>query len=126
VGGLETFAQLSASAERHGQRLVRPGIAQMRAGLDPDAGVDALASTSARASSASSGQSLFRLFDLTTGRIELDLPHRADIGEPHAIGRQDAREGVDEHRLHAQRIGDEAGMLPARAAEACSAYFVTS
>ncbi len=46
------------------------------------------------------------------------LPRRADIGEAHAIGREQRRERMDQHRLHAERIGDQAGMLPAGAAEA--------
>ena len=40
------------------------------------------------------------------------------IGQAHAIGRKHAREGMDEHRFHAQFIGHQAGMLPACAAEA--------
>jgi hypothetical protein len=41
-----------------------------------------------------------------------------DACEAHAVGRQHAREGVNEDRLHAQRIGDQAGVLAAGAAEA--------
>ena len=35
-----------------------------------------------------------------------------------AVGRQQAGEGVDQHRLHAERVGHQAGMLAAGAAEA--------
>ena len=46
----------------------------------------------------------------------------ADIGEPHAIGREQARQRMDEDRRHAERVGDEAGMLAAGAAEAIAAH----
>ena len=51
------------------------------------------------------------------------LPHRAgalgaDGGEAHAIGGEEAGEGVQQHRGHAQRVGDEAGVLAAGATEA--------
>ena len=41
----------------------------------------------------------------------------AQRGEPHAEGREHARERMNQHRLDAERVGDEAGMLAARAAE---------
>jgi gas vesicle protein len=40
-----------------------------------------------------------------------------------AVGRQQARERMDQHRLHAERIGHEAGVLAAGAAEQLSRYF---
>ena len=43
---------------------------------------------------------------------------RAQIGEAHAIGRQHAGQRMDEDARHAERIGDQAGMLAAGAAEA--------
>ena len=55
---------------------------------------------------------------LGDGALVLPLAQRADLGQPHAIGRQNAGIGVDENRLHPQRVGDGAGVLPARAAEA--------
>ena len=42
----------------------------------------------------------------------------ADVGEPHAVGREQRRERMDQHLGHAERVGDEARMLSARAAEA--------
>ena len=42
----------------------------------------------------------------------------ADVGKPHPVGRQHAGQRVDEDRLHAQHVGDEAGVLRARAPEA--------
>ena len=41
-----------------------------------------------------------------------------DLGQPHAIGRQHARERVEHDPRHPQRIGDQTGVLAARAAEA--------
>jgi hypothetical protein len=41
----------------------------------------------------------------------------ADFGEAHAIGRKQAGERMQQHRLDAERIGDEAGMLAAGAAK---------
>ncbi len=44
--------------------------------------------------------------------------HRDLVGEAHAVGRQHAGQRVDEHALHRQRVGHQAGVLPGRAAEA--------
>ena len=49
---------------------------------------------------------------------ERPLPHRAAIGERDAPGGEHARERMDQHVGHPQRVGDQAGVLPARAAEA--------
>ena len=46
------------------------------------------------------------------------LPRRADVGKAHAVGRKQRRERMDQHPGHAERIGDQAGVLAARAAEA--------
>ena len=50
-------------------------------------------------------------------RFDGTLAHGAGVGEPHAIGGEQAGERVDQNRAHAQRIGHEAGVLAARAAE---------
>src|SRR6185312_1602340 len=50
-------------------------------------------------------------------RADEALLHRAQRRELHAVSRQQSRQGMDEDRLHAERIGDETGMLPAGAAE---------
>ena len=42
----------------------------------------------------------------------------ADVGQAHAVGRQQRRERVDQHLGHAERVGDQAGVLAAGAAEA--------
>ena len=46
------------------------------------------------------------------------LAARAQAREPDAVGREQARERMDEHRLDAERVGDEARVLAARRAEA--------
>ncbi len=53
------------------------------------------------------------------GQRHLDrlLAHHRLVGEAHAVRGQHAGEGMDEHRFHAQRIGDQAGVLAAGAAE---------
>ncbi|MNK60659.1 hypothetical protein D3C87_798010 [compost metagenome] len=57
------------------------------------------------------------------GRFDGALAHRALVGQAHAVGRHHARQAVDEHRAHAQRIGHQAGMLAARAAKAGQGVF---
>ena len=47
----------------------------------------------------------------------------ADVGEAHAVGRQHAGIGVDQHGPDAERVGDQAGMLAAGAAEAVERVF---
>ena len=42
---------------------------------------------------------------------------RAERGEPHAERRQHTRQRMEQHRLDAERIRHQAGMLPAGAAE---------
>lgn len=58
---------------------------------------------------------------LGCSRIERDtkrlLARCANIGKPHAIGGKQTRHRMKKNVLHAQRIGHQAGMLPARAAE---------
>ena len=46
------------------------------------------------------------------------FPHRPPIGQAHAISGQDAAQRMDHHPVHAQRVGDQAGMLPPGPAEA--------
>ena len=51
-------------------------------------------------------------------RLERRLAQRAHVGEAHAVRRQHARQRMDEHARHAERIGDRARVLAAGAAEA--------
>ena len=52
------------------------------------------------------------------GLLDGALAVGPDVGEAHAIGGEDAGEGVDQNGLHAERVGDQTGMLAAGAAEA--------
>ena len=45
------------------------------------------------------------------------LARGADVGEAHAVGGEERREWVDQYLGHAERVGNETGMLPAGAAE---------
>ena len=56
-------------------------------------------------------------------RFDRVLAENPQIGETHPVGRQHAGEGMDEHARHAQRIGDQAGVLATRAAEAVEGVF---
>ena len=106
----------------HRQRGVRARVAQVKArdracrrgvhALLRHLGVDGFASTAPRAPrmaarlpspSGSSTSACWRLAETVA---------RAD-----PVGREQARQGMDQHRLHPQGIGDKAGMLPRRAAE---------
>ena len=51
-------------------------------------------------------------------RLDRALAQHAHVGEAHAIGRQHAGQRMQEDARHAERVGDEAGMLAAGAAEA--------
>ena len=50
-------------------------------------------------------------------RLDGLLAHGDDVGQPDPVRGQHAGQRVDEHPGHAQRVGDRAGVLPARAAE---------
>ncbi len=50
--------------------------------------------------------------------LDRALAQRAHVREPHAVGREHARQGMHEHALEAQRVRDPAGVLPRGAAEA--------
>ena len=44
-------------------------------------------------------------------------PRRLQLGQAHAVGRQHARQRMNEHAADTERVRNEAGMLPAGAAE---------
>ncbi len=58
-----------------------------------------------------------------SARLDRLLAQRAHVGEAHAVGREHAGERMDEHARHAERVGDQAGVLAARAAEAAQRVF---
>src|SRR3546814_10880885 len=43
-------------------------------------------------------------------RLDRLLAHRPHVGEAHPVGRKHTGEGMDEHRLHAERVGNQAGV----------------
>ena len=102
-------------------RRVRAGVAQLRAGVDLDRFArDALALDlrdrrvgEAIGNEADAGErsAVERLVD--------SLPALGgDVGEAHAVGREQRRQRMDQHRRDRQRVGDVAGVLAAGAAEA--------
>ena len=116
---LDLFAGQRAGIDH--QRRIGPRIADVRAHDHLDlARRDALARDLVACLLADAlGGAFQRLQRLGAERL-LDrlLASGADIGEAHAVGRQQRRERVDEHARHAERVGDETGVLTAGAAEA--------
>ncbi len=106
---------------RHHQRGVGPGIANMRAHVHDDvARGDTLAGhfVSGLVGEASAGgrERGERIF--SQALLDRLLARRADIGKAHAVSRQQRRERMDQHLGHAQRVGNQTGVLAAGAAEA--------
>ena len=56
-------------------------------------------------------------------RLHRLLPLHHAVGQAHSIRRQHAGERVHQNALHAQRVGDQARVLPAGAAEAAQCVF---
>ncbi len=50
--------------------------------------------------------------------LDATLADHPDIGQPHAIGRQDSGEGMQQHLIHTERVGHGADMLAGRGTEA--------
>ena len=117
----EVGDDLLLAAQRNDQRRLGAGIAQMQIAVRGDA----------RRIGALRGKRRRRLVRQPVGklaqfrhgvRFERDFhrlfAHHRLVGKTHAIGRQHAGKRMDEHGLHAQRIGHQAGVLTAGAAEA--------
>ncbi len=118
---LEGLGHRCDGAGRHHQRRVGAGIADMRAHDHLDRLCrDALAGDFVLHLLAEFPADRIQRFQRLGAERLLDrlLACRADIGKAHAIGRQQRRERMDQHAGHAERIGDQAGMLAAGAAEA--------
>jgi hypothetical protein len=121
IGALEGLADVGKGRAVDDQRGVGALVADVHApvqlqaaALDPL--VDQLArgiGTELRESRLGSGQA-----GLVERLLDARLAHRDLVRQTHAVGRQHAGQRVDEHALHAQRVGHQAGMLSTRAAEA--------
>jgi hypothetical protein len=121
VGRLE-----QARPERHDQRRVGPGIAQM----------EPLQHRDRARRHALGGERPGRLAGEVVrhgaqprqqprcqGRLDGPLAQHALVGQPHAVGREHTGQRVQQHPRHAERIGNQAGMLPAGTAEAAERVF---
>ena len=118
---LERGLHLGERAGLDHQRRVGAGVADVRAddhldlarghALAGDLGLGILAEASALALDGGErlGAEVF---------LDGQLAGGADVGQAHAVGRQQRRERVDQHLGHAERVGHEAGVLAAGAAEA--------
>ena len=122
VRGGEGVQHLGMRAEGHGQEAVGAGIAQVQPpaprrcapgrrpapaaprARPPPARRAALASSAMPSAESGASTAPSRIVRL--------------VGEAHAVGREHAGEGVDEHRLHAELVRHQAGVLAAGAAEA--------
>ena len=125
VGGLKPGHQLGLIAPRHNQRRVGAFVAQMRA----LAQLNAVGTSGLHAHLPQQGlarglaQSLQALGHVGHGRsIQTPLDgffaHHVLVGQAHAVSRQHTRQRVHQHLRHAQGIGHQTRMLPARTAKA--------
>ena len=118
--GLEGGAHLAGRCEGDDQRCVGPGEFD----LGPDQGGQrGLGECLGDQVAARLTFERFRLIGKggVAGGIERHrhrgLTDGADFGQAHAVGREHARERVEHDPGHAEGVGDQAGMLTARAAE---------
>ena len=117
---LERHPDFIQRAERHQQRGVRAGIAQVQLALHRDTRLR-------HALRRHVGPRLCREFVEAGGEagqggvvqfgFHCRLAQQALVGQAHAIGREHAGMRVQQHPGHAQGIGHQAGMLPTGAAE---------
>ena len=120
---LEAARVIAATiAERHDERRVGALVVDMRRARTAIAlGGDALARASRAAPRAASAASVAASSAAASSSSAPRPPRSrsvAQIGEAHAVGREHAGQRMDADALHAERVGDQAGMLAAGAAEA--------
>ena len=118
--GLEGLLHGRARTGRHGDGRIGPGVADMGAHMDGDIALGhALArNLGFRLGCKLPGQRLDRRLGLPVeGDIQRRGPGRADLGEPHAIGREQPGERMQQHGLDAERVRDQAGVLASGPAE---------
>ena len=121
VLGLEGPAQLGGVGRGQLERGIGAAVADVHAGDGRDARrLHALAlEFPARRRREFLDRLLERLHQgIVEGRLDRPLPDHAHVCQAHAVGRQHARERMHENAREPQRIGDQAGVLPGRAAEA--------
>jgi len=121
VGGSEGLLHLGEAAERHDQRGIGSGVTHMGAHMRGDVRCcDALAGDLAAGIGAETLAQIGerRQRGLAERLLDRLLAGRPDVGEPHAVGGEQRREGMDQNFRHAERVGHQAGMLAAGAAEA--------
>ena len=118
---LEARLHLLRRSELDGVRRVAPLVADVRAAEHLDARVGDVLLAQLRLGLGGEiveHRRKLRHQRIVQRRLDRPLPERADVGKPHAVGREHAGEGMDQHRRHAERVRHQAGVLPARAAEA--------
>ena len=91
----------------------RPAAAGSAAAGTPCASTSAAAADPSASSSAAAAS---RLSASSSASIAW-RPRRPDVGEPHAVGREQRGHRMDQAGPHPQRVGDGAGVLRPRAAE---------
>ncbi len=121
VGGLESRHDVLETAELDDERRIGAVVAQMHAPHEADAfRSDALRDQLLARHLRKPLQGAIQDGEIAgfEPRFERLLAHRDGVGEPDAVGREHARERVHEDARHAERVGDQAGVLAGRAAEA--------
>ena len=124
--GLEGGDHGGALGEVHDERRIRALVAHVRLAHHADApGLRALAQDLGVAVGLELVQDGTHFADQIVGQDRLDraLAHDPEVRQAHAVGREHAGEGMDEHARDAERVGDQAGMLAAGAAEAVERVF---
>ena len=121
ISRFERARHFGGASEVHDQRRVGAVVTQVHAAHDAQACLRHALSYQLLLRRL--GQVLQRAFeDAESVRLELYLDglfeHYRRVGEPHAVGGENAGKWMDEHARHAERVGDQAGVLPGRAAEA--------
>ena len=118
---LELRDDALAVGEIDDQGRIRPLVAQMHLAQRIGAlRVAALAGHLGAALFLHPVERLPQLFEerIVEDRLHRAFAHHAEIGKPHAIGREHPGEGVDKDTADPEGIRDQAGVLAARAAEA--------
>ena len=121
ISGFEGGQCCRGVGKGHHQRGVGAGVAQMDARDDADAfGRNVLPQHFTTRRHRKVYQQIVETQTVLFTELHLDrlLAHRRDIGQPHAIGRQHTGQRVYVDARHAQRVGDQAGVLAAGAAKA--------